>query len=142
MLVTNLIRFHVEDRVNSSEIKEFTLTVVNDNLPPKINTSSLPNAESRIAYNLQIDAIDPENGELTYNLRNTPEGMTINTTTGVISWQPVDELASENLPVWLEVTDEAGLTTAKLYTIHITQFVNRAPIFVPAYRPPLRNRWR
>ena len=39
-------------------------------------------------YSYDVQAIDPDNDLLTYSLVNNPAGMTINPSTGLISWVP------------------------------------------------------
>jgi hypothetical protein len=57
-----------------------------------------------VAYSYDVNAVDPEGDTLTYALTQSPTGMTINATTGVISWTPAGNQAGAN-PVTVQVTD-------------------------------------
>ena len=130
------VRFYVADRLHETEVKEFTINVIADNKPPVITSwTSLPNAEVSRNYQFQLEASDPEGDLLSYKLLIAPEGMTINETTGLVSWLPSEKLSQQNETLRFLVTDEYGLTTEQQAYIHIARFINRAPEFVPAYRP-------
>ncbi|MCU7858317.1 MAG: hypothetical protein KZQ86_00480, partial [Candidatus Thiodiazotropha sp. (ex Lucinoma kastoroae)] len=129
------IRLHVDDRLNSSASEEFTLNVVDDNQPPVITVGGMPNAEVSIPYEYQINASDPDGDALTYSLAVAPEGMTVNETTGVISWVPSERYNNANAWVRCVVTDAQGLTAEKRNLVNISAFTNRPPEFIPAYRP-------
>jgi len=129
------IRLRVDDRLNSSPAVEFTINVVDDNQPPVIAIGSMPRAEATIPYQYQISASDPDGDALTYSLAIAPEGMTVNEATGVISWVPSASYDNEHEWVRFVVTDAQGLTAEKTDLLYISAFFNRAPEFVPAYRP-------
>ena len=132
---SHTIRLRVDDRLNSSPVVEFTLNVIDNNQPPVIAVGGMPNAEGSIPYQYQISASDPDGDALTYSLAIAPEGMTVNETTGVINWVPSANYNNEQEWLRIVVTDAQGLTAEKSDAIHVTKFRNRAPEFIPAYRP-------
>ena len=76
------------------DVDHFTVYTAGDsqtttNNAPTITTtpgvSTLPGA----AYSYDVDATDPENDFLTYSLLTKPSGMTINSTSGLITWAVV-----------------------------------------------------
>lgn len=85
-----------------------TVTPVND--PPSITTQPVTGATVGQLYSYDVNATDPENNTLTYALTQAPAGMTINATTGLISWTPTAAQAGAN-PVTVLVTDN-GTTGA------------------------------
>ncbi|ARN73537.1 putative Ig domain-containing protein [Oceanicoccus sagamiensis] len=68
---------------------------------------------STTIYQYQVEAIDPNADELTYSLLSAPHTMTIDATTGLISW--VAESATELVTV--AVTDSTGLTAEQSYQL-------------------------
>ncbi|MEW8539447.1 MAG: putative Ig domain-containing protein [Candidatus Thiodiazotropha endolucinida] len=134
-LGTHTVRLHVEDRLNSSTTEEFTINVVDDNLPPVLTPGGMPNAEVSIPYEYQINASDPDGDSLTYSLAVAPDGMTVNENTGMINWVPTDRYNNTNAWVSYVVTDAQGLTAEKRNLVRIDAFTNRPPEFIPAYRP-------
>ncbi|MDH3760002.1 MAG: Ig-like domain-containing protein [Gammaproteobacteria bacterium] len=134
-LGTHNISFRVEDRLNSSASASFSIEVIDDNQPPVLPFANLPNAEATIPYQYQVVASDPDGDALTYGLLSAPAGMTIDAVTGVIDWIPAAHFDNEQLPIRLVVTDSRGLTAEAPAFIFVAAFRNRAPTFVPAYRP-------
>ncbi len=88
---------------------------------------SLTRRSSQItnSYSYQVQATDPENDALTYSLVNAPEGMTIGSSTGLISWTtlPQSDLGPYNITV--KVEDSNGAATTQDYTIGT---INHAPV--------------
>ncbi|NEQ42484.1 MAG: tandem-95 repeat protein [Leptolyngbya sp. SIOISBB] len=87
-------------------------------------------------YTYDVDAIDPDQDEVTYGLLDAPDGMTIDPETGVIRWQPTIEHLKErpleqdrnaNLPtlqgfeasIYANVTDPTELTFAPDGTLYV-----------------------
>ncbi|MEW8622631.1 MAG: putative Ig domain-containing protein, partial [Candidatus Thiodiazotropha endolucinida] len=130
------VRLHIEDQLNSSATEEFTINVVDDNQPPVVTSGSMPNAEVSIPYEYRITATDPDGDALTYRLAIAAEGMTVDPNTGVVSWIPPAQYSGQFLWVRFTITDAQGLTTdTRNHLIRVDPFTNRAPEFVPAYRP-------
>jgi len=71
-----------------SNIQSFEINVVNVNDAPEIVSQPIAVAVAELAYSYDIDAIDVDDENIVYTLLEKPEGMEINTMTGVISWSP------------------------------------------------------
>ncbi len=80
---------------------------------PVFTTTSCPDAKVDEAYTCDINANG--NGTVTFSLVSGPSGMTINSTTGIVSWTP-----STDGSVSFTVRATAGiLSTDKTYTIDV-----------------------
>ncbi|MBA7535381.1 hypothetical protein ES705_27634 [subsurface metagenome] len=84
--------------------------------PPIVNyapiITSIPGDTAIIgmAYTYDVNATDPEGDVLTYSLTKKPDDMTINSTTGLISWTPAPDQIGNN-PVIVKVSDGKKATT-------------------------------
>jgi len=84
--------------------------------PPIVNyapiITSIPGntAIIGVAYLYDVNATDPEGDVLTYSLTKKPDDMTINSTTGLISWTPASDQIGNN-PVIVKVSDGKKATT-------------------------------
>lgn len=77
------------------------------NWPPFINSSAVVTAEEEKDYQYAVEASDNDGDTLTYQLAKSPSGMTINSSSGLIKWQPTAEQVG-NFIVLVEVTDGRG----------------------------------
>lgn len=69
------------------------------NMPPIISESREYNFDGKI-YTYQVKATDPDGDPLTYSLKTSPSGMTINPATGVIKWNvPPDFIGKASFSV-------------------------------------------
>ncbi|WP_156491535.1 putative Ig domain-containing protein, partial [Oleiphilus sp. HI0123] len=69
------------------DTQSFSLNVQNTNRAPVINTMSLNDGLENTPYSYSLDAVDPDNNQLTYTLQSAPLGMSINSS-GLIQWVP------------------------------------------------------
>ena len=74
------------------------------NEPPEITSSPSLTVKAGDTYSYQVVATDDNNADLTYSLLTAPDGMSINTSTGLITWIPTESQVGEN-EVQLEVSD-------------------------------------
>ncbi len=100
-------------------------------LTPVNNRPSLPYAphlyvNQGSTLNYTITATDPNNDTLTYSLENAPAGMTINPTTGQITWTPSASDPAE-VAVTVVVADDGWLTLEDRRTVNVG--VNRSSTF-------------
>ena len=72
------------------------------NSSPVIESDPVTTAKEGATYTYDVEATDPNEDALTYSLTVSPTGMTINSTTGVITWTPV---AAGSFEVTVEVSD-------------------------------------
>ena len=73
------------------------------NNAPIIESDPITTAKEGAVYTYGVEATDPNGDILTYSLTVSPSGMTISSTTGVISWTPT---TAGSFEVTVEVSDE------------------------------------
>ena len=66
------------------------------NKAPAIDSTPLASIKVEQVYTYDVNASDFESDVLTYSLLTYPEGMTIDTVTGVINWTPTKEQIGEH----------------------------------------------
>ena len=108
-----------------------TTEVPGANVPPTITSSPVLTARAGFLYTYDVDATDPNGDTLTYTLENSPpSGMTINSTTGLITWTPTQGQApTQGFSV--KVIDTGGLYDKQAIVVK----VNGAPSFVNVPAP-------
>ena len=97
------------------DCQEFSLTVINPNLPPVISSSPVTSGRECLEYQYQMVASDPDGDALIYSLASGPAGMTVNAS-GLVQWTP-DEAGS--VPVSISVSDGKGGRTFQSFTLVI-----------------------
>ena len=93
------------------------------NNEPTITSTPITTASVGVIYTYDVNATDSDEDTLTYTLTNPPEGMTINPSTGLISWTPTeDDVYSITIKVSdgkstdtqsFTITVSLGITTSK-----------------------------
>ena len=74
------------------------------NEPPIIQSSPSLNVKLGDTYSYQVEAIDDNDDDLIYSLILAPDGMTIDSSTGAVSWTPTEVQVGEN-DVKVKVSD-------------------------------------
>ncbi|MCP4107562.1 MAG: PKD domain-containing protein, partial [Desulfobacteraceae bacterium] len=78
-------------------------------------------------YVYNVTAYDPDGDTLTYTLKNSPDGMTVDPATGVITWTPTDsQTGIHNVSV--EVSDGKDGTDIQHYTLRVLSPIDAYPI--------------
>lgn len=95
------------------------------NTAPSITTSATTSATEDSAYAYDVNANDIDSDTLTYSLTTTPSGMSIDSSTGEITWTPNNTHVGDN-DVVVEVTDGTA-TDTQSFTISISN-TNDDPI--------------
>lgn len=116
--------------------KTFNLTVTAaaiTNGGPYFTSSPIRGATIGTAYNYDADAVDPEGQTLTWSVSG-PAGMTINTSTGVVSWDTTGKTAG-SYSVTISVTDGTN-TTTQAFSLVLTAPVNQPPQITSAVPSP------
>jgi PKD repeat protein len=72
-----------------------------------------------------VSATDAQNDPITFSLDESPDGMTINSSTGLLQWTPGDE-TPDPISVIVRVSDPGGLYSTQSYSITVTN-VNDPP---------------
>ncbi len=87
------------------------------NNPPIITSTPVTQGFAGTQYNYQVRAYDPENDTLTFGLVWGPQGMTINSQSGLIQWLPTQ---TGNYSVNLSVTDRYSAPVTQSYNLGIS----------------------
>ncbi|HEX5218075.1 MAG TPA: Ig-like domain-containing protein, partial [Verrucomicrobiae bacterium] len=83
------------------------------------------------AYAYDVDALDPEGGDVWYSLVQAPPHMSINPTNGVIQWHPnTNDVGS--VTVIVRATDAEGVGRNQTFVITVPPIVVNQPPFVSA----------
>lgn len=91
------------------------------NLPPVFTTTPPETATAGDLYSYQATAEDPENGILIYHLSEGPEGLTLDSATGLVEWTPAPDQWGSH-PVSISAVDENGA-----YTVHSWKIFTGCP---------------
>ncbi|MCA2837876.1 MAG: putative Ig domain-containing protein, partial [Microcystis sp. M078S1] len=112
----NRVVLRVSDGKGGIATQEFFLNTKGINTPPQIISS--PNTVTLInnTYSYEVRATDFDNDTLTYSLINPPEGMTINTNTGLIAYTPTN-LGKQTVEI--KVSDGFGGTNTQSYQLQV-----------------------
>lgn len=87
------------------------------NLPPMLAKENKPVFDGN-TYTYQINAVDPDGDDLTYTLKEAPQGMTIGSASGIITWEvPPGDTGNHNIKVL--ISDNQGGELFAPFTIKI-----------------------
>jgi large repetitive protein len=138
---TNLVGQSKLDPNQLSQIKTFTFSnpqgiqftyelvvLAGINKDPVIDSKPIVEVIAGQPYQYDVNAVDINGDRLTYQLKIAPDGMTINSETGLISWTTAKKDIS-NHQITVEVTDGQGGKGVQTYTLGV--------IDIPPNRPPL-----
>lgn len=122
------VNISVNDGNGGIDHSNFTLTVLNVNDPPIITTIPITNATEDIEYLCAFEAENVDIGDvLTWSFTTSPEWLSIDGTTGVVSGTPLNEHVGMNY-VGVKVIDSAGSLDIIHFVINV-QNVNDAPVW-------------
>ncbi len=126
------VAIEVLDTRGGRASQSFTLAVF-DNQDPVITSSPITTAQLNVAYSYQMKVTDSIDDLLSFKLIDAPVGMTINASSGLISWS-VTKAAYELEPVTIAVFDGRGGMAVQQFTIAVAggqgQAFNITPVFV------------
>jgi fibro-slime domain-containing protein/RHS repeat-associated protein len=78
-------------------------------------------------YIYQVQAVDADNDQLVYSLLTAPQGMQINSATGLITWNPgVSQAGAHNVVV--KVADPRGGFDTQSFILKVIDPLNKAPL--------------
>ena len=100
------------------------------NSAPVIESTPVTTAKEGAAYTYDVEATDPNEDTLTYSLTISPTGMTINSTTGVITWTPTKSQVGEN-EVMVEVSD-GNKSTTQSFTVTVAEALLTSIVVLPS----------
>ena len=112
--------------------RTFSVTVNEVNVAPAFAAQTVRTVPEMAAINATIAATDADANTITYALLSGPAGMTINPTTGALTWTPTEAQGPATYQVHVSATDNGlpELSTTTTVTFNVTE-VNRAPT-IPA----------
>lgn len=92
------------------------------NVAPVISTLPITSAQVGNRYNYDVNASDNNSGDtLSYALTSSPAGMSINASSGFITWIPTDTQAgTHNVTVLVSDNAASALSVTQTYTIQVT----------------------
>jgi len=91
------------------------------NEAPIIQSSPPETVKLGNTYSYQVEATDDNNTDLKYSLAIFPEGMTVNPSTGIITWIPTESQLGEN-EVSLKVSD-GWMSSTQDFTVEVKMVV-------------------
>jgi len=97
------------------------------NSSPIIESDPVTTAKEGGIYTYDVEATDPNEDTLTYSLTVSPTGMTINSTTGVISWTPT---IADSYEVTVKVSDSSKSATQS-FTIIVDETLLTSIVVLP-----------
>ena len=97
------------------------------NQAPVFVTNPVTTATIGHPYQYQAIGFDPDGDQLSYVLDNGPAGMTVNPTTGLVTWTPTVASPAQ-VQVVLQVYDSEGTPATQAFVVQVPG-VNQAPIF-------------
>ncbi|MSN26302.1 MAG: hypothetical protein GJV46_10600 [Geobacter sp.] len=124
---TYAITVTATDPGNLSASQSFTLSVNSAPLlqAPVISSAPLTSAYEDGYYYYPVIASDPNGDLLNYSLTTKPSGMTINSTTGLIYWNPSDK---GTYSVTVKAVDPSGLSATQSFKVTV---VSRPSNYAP-----------
>jgi len=111
---------------SGSVTQSFTIAVTDVNDAPVITSVAPTSVVLGEEYTYTPSATDAENDPLTWSLTQKPAGMTINVTTGAISWTPAE--AGSSGTVRLVANDGNSDSVAQTFVITVSEPDNEAPV--------------
>jgi RHS repeat-associated protein len=119
------VEVQVTDSQGATTTQSYRIEVGTTLINQAPSITSTPRYEAPVgqAYTYQVVATDPENGSLTYQLLSGPVGMSLDATTGLLTWNtPV----TGTYQVAVGALDAGGLGIAQSFTL--TARVNGLPV--------------
>lgn len=122
----------VSDGVAVAVCNSIAITVNEVNSPPVLAAIADQTVDEQVLLSVTASATDNDDpaNALTYSLDpGSPQGMTIDGTTGAISWTPTEDQGPGDYPVTVRVTDNGAgnLSDTKSFSVHVDE-VNVAPV--------------
>ncbi len=129
----------VRDGVGGAATQAFAVRVSDGvpNLPPSITSTAPRFAAIGETYSHTVAAVDPEGTAITYSLSRSPDGMSVDASTGLIEWTPTAGQAGQFV-VTLVATDAGGATGVESFRLdvlaqnHVPTITSTAPAEVVA----------
>ncbi len=120
----------VRDTIGALALQSFTLTIStggSNNAPPVFTSTPSTHAVVGQLYSYDANAVDPEGTAITFLLFTAPGGMTINASSGLVSWTPtLAQAGPQNVSV--QARDASGTISSQNFTVTV-EAVFLDPVF-------------
>lgn len=127
VLTSGSVTLTVDDGFRATDTEAINITVTPVNDAPEITSVAPTTATELVPLTYNATATDAESDTLTWSLTQNPAGMTVDSSSGVVTWTPPAGTPA-TVDVTLEVTDgNVGGTTTQDFTITVTNIANEAP---------------
>ncbi len=125
---THTVRVVVEDDQGGIDSQSYLLNVGQQaiNRPPLITSQPGYRAGTGRLYQYAVKASDPEGRPVTFSLQTNPNGMEIDTATGLITWTPTPAQETDHT-VTVVATDDMNARAVQTYVLTVRP--NQAPQF-------------
>ena len=119
LLGSHRVTVLVTDLTHLTDTQTFNVSVTDVNEPPSITSSAITTVNEYESYVYDVNATDPDPSEsLTYSLIAAPQGMSISSNSGYISWTPEAHQVGDH-DITVRVTDKGGLTDEQNYALTV-----------------------
>ncbi len=131
--------FQVSDGQADSAAAVVNLDVQVNNSAPEIISTPVLDAAEGAAYAYDVDASDADGDSLTYSLVIAPQGMSIDSATGLISWVPLSDTLGA-VDVRVRASDPQGAFAEQDYVVTVPgSTINRSYLGTDFWLTFLRN---
>lgn len=107
----------LRDSRGGTALQTFDVTAI-DPFAPVFTSLPIASTQTEVRYSYPVQAVDANNTPLTYQLEQAPEGMTIDSQSGLIEWTPASSDLGQQL-VEIMVTNEAGRTAGQTFLLSV-----------------------
>ena len=112
--------YNISDNAGGTDTATVYIKITTVNDPPSIRSKPVTTTRVWGTYNYDVEATDPDPGDnLTYSLIKKPEGMSINSSTGMIEWKPTGSQAG-TYEVQVKVEDAADTPASDTQEFSVT----------------------
>ncbi|MGC4003448.1 MAG: putative Ig domain-containing protein [Pirellulales bacterium] len=125
---TKSVSVLVEDGVGGTLTVNFTINVLEANILPvlTVDTAFTVDEHAKLSFTAQATDADAPAQTLTFGLLNAPAGMTIDPTSGVVTWTPSEAQGPGQFTFQVRVQDDHGGVATQNVTVTVNE-VNQAP---------------
>jgi Putative Ig domain len=115
------VTVQVSDGKGGTAEQTFTISVtpISQNNPPEIISEPELSVQVGFIYLYDVEAVDIDGDVLTYSLLVSPNGMTIESASGFISWEPLESDIGE-VEVHVLVEDGNGGSAEQIFVINVS----------------------
>ncbi len=129
------VTLRVQDNKGGVSLQSFQVIVNNLNNAPIITSNPDLDTVINLPYQYQIQAQDADGDPLTFRLDTAPTGVTLDATTGILRWTPINSQVGQHT-FTLIASDDKGGETRQTYNLNVLAF---APNHTPEITSTPRN---